>query len=189
MMSATVLGLATFAISSNVHADTAKAGDTIASGTTTDTNANLTVEAGTLSFTKPDDVNFKNAKVQEVYAKGYTDSKSNSTTITDFLGDKGTWSLTASASGFNDAALSTDQASTLSVNGIALTTDAQSVKTGSIADSKTPTFDTPLTYDLTIKETTMLHAGNFTNTITWNLANTPGSNADSTTDATTPKGN
>ena len=51
LMSATVLGLATFATNAvSVHADTTS------DAASTTNNANLTVTGGTLTFTQPEDV-------------------------------------------------------------------------------------------------------------------------------------
>ncbi|WP_125707527.1 hypothetical protein [Lacticaseibacillus porcinae] len=180
MMSATVLGLAITATSVNVHADTTDT--TTAAGTTSDTKANLTVGAGTLTYTKPSDVDFTSTDVATVYAGNYgdTQTKKNDTTITDFLGDNLDWHLTANESGFGDSALDSDNASTLTVNDHTLIAGTPvTVASGNVGTSKSPTFATDLKYGLKIKANTLLKADSYTNTITWNLNNTPDDNADS----------
>lgn len=176
MMSATVLGLAITATSANVHAaDTTDAADTTITSadglTATTTNkASFTVDAGTLSFTQPADVTFDSTSVDSVYNTKYTsDKQGGSTTVTDFLGDKGAWTLTATAGGFGDDKLDSDSATTLTLNQHKLV-KGTAVQVLAGAAGETPT---ALDYNLTIAQGTLLNKGTFTNTISWKLNNTP----------------
>jgi hypothetical protein len=104
MMSATVLGLTTFAANAvSVHAaDTPAVGSKIGATTdgtiSTENKANLTVQAGDLSFTQPQNVDLGKTDVASVYASGFNGDSvdGGSTTVSDFLGDNGTWKLNVS---------------------------------------------------------------------------------------------
>ncbi|WP_407893134.1 hypothetical protein [Lacticaseibacillus sp. N501-2] len=179
MMSVTVLGLATATTGAlSVHAATTDPAKT-------ENKATLTVEAGTLSLTQPADVDFGKANVGDVYTNGLENvagTPDGTTTVSDFLGDNGEWTLNVTASGFNGA-LGANDASTVSVTpntatkAITVGTEATPVTTGGAGE-------TPVTlgYKLDVKKHTLLTAGTYTNTLTWNLSNTPGANADTPTD-------
>lgn len=184
MMSVTVLGLATVTASAvNVHADTTSA-------TQAENNANLTVTAGTLSFSKPDDVDLGSVSVDDVYNNGSQGKAvdGGTTTVSDFLGDNGTWTLTAVAGGFGKAALDDDNAAQLlltstvndkTTDALDLTAGQQTAVTGQAGETTAK-----LAYTLNINKNTLLTQGKHTNTVTWNLNNVPGSNADATTSTT-----
>ena len=185
MMSATVLGLATFATNAvSVHADDTSAATTATDGKMANNDAKLTITPGTLSLTKPGDVTFDTASVEDVYNANYSSKTSGTPTkVSDFLGGNGTWTLNASSAGFTtktgDAtALNADGASQLSINKVDVPNDGSAVKITSGKATDAPT-DTDLSYGLTINAGTLLSATDYTNTITWNLANTPGTNVDS----------
>lgn len=190
MMSATVLGLATFATNAvSVHAaDTPAVGSKIGATTdgtiSTENKANLTVQAGDLSFTQPQNVDLGKTDVASVFASGFNGESvdGGSTTVSDFLGDNGTWKLNVSASGFGNPALDGDGVSTLS-----LTTSGDQItgKTVALDDTQAEAVTgaagkttANLSYKLVIKPGTLLNKGTFANTVTWNLSNTPGDNID-----------
>lgn len=190
MMSVTVLGLATATTGAfSVHAATTDPAPAPAATITatdgkasTSNKATLTVEGGDLSFTQPKDVELGKANVGTVFASGY-DSKAvdgGTTTVSDFLGDNGTWKLNVSASGFGNAALDADGATTLALTAtgtgstgkaITLGTDEAQAVTGGAGQT-----NAALAYQLNIKAGTLLTKGTYINTVNWNLANTPGAN-------------
>ncbi len=169
LMSATVLGLATFATNAvSVHA----ADDTTTDPLKATNNANLTVKAGTLSFTEPGDVAFPETDVQTVYTDGYdktVEGTDYTTTVSDFLGDNKDWTLTATAVGFGNSVLDDDQQSNLTLNGSKLNKgQSATVKTGNAG--VTPI---DLSYNLTIKKETLLTADSYTSKVNWSLSNVP----------------
>jgi hypothetical protein len=87
-----------------------------------------------------------------------------------------------SASGFGNPALDGDGVSTLSlttsgdqITGTKVTLNGTQAEAVTGAAGKTTA---NLGYKLDIKPGTLLNKGTFVNTVTWNLANTPGANAD-----------
>lgn len=173
LMSATVLGLATFATNAvSVHAD-----DT----TTTEMPANSSNEAtvkvngGSLSFTTPTNVTLGQTTVEDVYNNGFDakDVDGGKTTVSDFLGDNGTWTLSAVYNGFGMTNLDGDEQTTLSINGSDALTKDQAVK---VASGSVGVSDTPLSYDLHINNNTLLSAKDYTSTITWSMSNQPSEN-------------
>ena len=164
LMSATVLGLATFAAKAvNVHADTTS------DAASTTNNANLTVTGGTLTFTPPEDVTFKDAAVDAVYNNGYSDTQEKNTTVSDFLGDNKEWTLTAKSTGFSKLILDSDKTATLTINGKDITTgQATAVATGNAGVS-----DNTLKYGLNVANGTLLTAGTYTTEVDLGLSNVP----------------
>lgn len=191
MMSATILGLATFATNAvSVHAaDTtpavgSKIGATTEGTIATENKANLTVQAGDLSFTQPQNVDLGKTDVTSVFASGFHGDSvdGGSTTVSDFLGDNGTWKLNVSASGFGNPALDGDGVSALSLtttskDGTSNTMTLGKSQAEAISGGAGET-TTNLSYKLDINSGVLLNKGTFANTVTWNLANTPGANID-----------
>ncbi|WP_390409231.1 hypothetical protein [Lacticaseibacillus jixiensis] len=201
LLSVAMLGLAAATTTAlNVHADgtnpvtpatTGKVGPDVSN------NATLHVEGGDLTFTKPDDVKFTDTTVKAVYTDGYSDDKTTgTTTVSDFLGDAGTWTLSVSAGGWangtettvmeNAAKLtvkSTDEKSQTATFG-AGKNDAQPIVSGGEG-----TKDYDLSYDLSIPadKAVSLKAGTYTNTLTWSINNVPGTDAGTTTTGATTK--
>lgn len=172
MTSAVVASLAALATGAvGVHADT----------TTTDpanTKATLQVNAGTLSFTTPADQSFAATGVQTVYTDGYnkTVADATGTTVSDFLGDNQDWTLTvASPAGWSDAAMNNNNAAKLTVaadtaDAVTISDQPAAVTTGNAGEKKVV-----LNYSLNIAKTTLLGAGQATNTLNWSLSNVPSS--------------
>lgn len=186
MMSATVLGLTTFAASVvSVHAadTTTPEAVTATNGKTQSNDAKLTITPGTLSLTKPGDATFKTASVEDVYNADYSDQTTGTpTTVSDFLGDNGTWTLNAASNGFTAATgdaktLNADGSSQLSINSVNVPNDGTAVEITSGKSTDAPT-DTDLAYGLTIKAKTLLNATDYTNTIIWTLTNGAGVDAE-----------
>ena len=180
MMSATILGLATFATNAvSVHAadttnpDTGTTISATAGTATSSNNANLTVQAGELSFTQPEDVPFKDAAIETVYNGGYEETvDGGSTLIKDFLGDNKDWTLTATAKGFGDSVLDDDKQSNLTLNGLSLNKDQiATVKTGNAGETTVN-----LSYKLKIEPKTLMNAGNYTSQVNWSLSNVANDN-------------
>lgn len=196
LLSVAMLGLAaatTTALNVNAADGPATTGKV---GTDVSNNATLNVTGGDLTFTKPGDVNFKDTTVKDVYTDGYSDNTpTGKTTVSDFLGDAGTWTLSVRANGWVNGTETTvmENAATLTVK----STDEKG-QTATFSDGKkdaqpivsggegTKGYD--LSYGLSIpaNKAVSLKAGTYTNTLTWSINNVPGTDAGSaTTGATT----